>query len=207
MKVKISENSTPKANRASIKTLDFVVDSGCTQHLIKEPETLSNAKDVSINVIIADGTHMQAKSIGDLNCKLNGYSLLLKNTLYVPSLQTSLLSVSALNNQGYEIVFSNGENIKIILKDNVIFDQQCIQNIIPLEISDLPTAFVTLCDQYMLWHQRFGHPGRDRMIKALNYQNINLKRPENLSVMLALKENTQEKSSRIVKGLVQQLQN
>ena len=72
------------------------------------------------HVKIANGVQAEVEAVGDLPLELaNGLKLILKDVLYVPSLQRNLISVSCLDNDGYDCHFGNG-------KCKITFNNACV---------------------------------------------------------------------------------
>ena len=60
------------------------------------------------HVKVANGVQAEVEAVGDLSLELaNGFKLILRDVLYVPSLQRNLISVSCLDNDGYDCHFGN----------------------------------------------------------------------------------------------------
>jgi hypothetical protein len=69
---------------------------------------------------VADGVQTDVDAVGDLSLELvDGFVLLLRDVLYVPTLQRNLISVSCLDNDGYDYHFRNG-------KCKIMFNNACI---------------------------------------------------------------------------------
>jgi hypothetical protein len=61
-----------------------------------------------VNVI--NGVQADVKAVGDVFLELaDGFILLLRNILFVPSLQRNLISVSCLDNDGFDCHFGDGK--------------------------------------------------------------------------------------------------
>ena len=59
---------------------------------------------------MANGVKVEVEAIGDLSIELNdGFVLQLLDVLYVPSLHRNLISVSCLDDDGYDCHFGNGK--------------------------------------------------------------------------------------------------
>ena len=72
---------------------------------------LSN-KEIYIN--LGDGTRVSTVAVGDISISLGRNKiLLLKDSLYIPSIRRNLISVSRLVDNGYSIYFSNSVVIKL----------------------------------------------------------------------------------------------
>jgi hypothetical protein len=59
---------------------------------------------------VANGVEAEVEAIGDLSLELkDGFVLKLSDVLYVPSLRRNLISVSRLDDDGYDCHFGNGQ--------------------------------------------------------------------------------------------------
>ena len=69
---------------------------------------------------VANGVQAEVEAVDDLSLELaNGFILILRDVLYVPSLQRNLISVSCLNNDSYDCHFENG-------KCEIKFNKECV---------------------------------------------------------------------------------
>ena len=83
--------------------LHFLIDSGTTQHMTLYKEILQEITPFS-KQISATGNHI-LNAIGEGDIIIMD-SLWLTNVLLAPDLQDSLLSIAAINNHGYDIIFT-----------------------------------------------------------------------------------------------------
>ena len=69
---------------------------------------------------VANGVEAKVEPIGDLSLELvDGFVLQLSDILYVPSLRRNLISVSRLDDDGYDCYFGNG-------KCQIVFNNKCV---------------------------------------------------------------------------------
>jgi hypothetical protein len=69
---------------------------------------------------IANGVEAEVEAIGDLSLELDdGFVLKLSDVLYVPSLRRNLISLSRLDDDGYDCHFGNG-------KCQIVFNNKCV---------------------------------------------------------------------------------
>ena len=69
---------------------------------------------------MANGVKAEVEAIGELLLELNdGFILKLTDVLYVPSLRRNLISVSRLDNDGYNCHFGNGQC-------KIVFNNKCV---------------------------------------------------------------------------------
>ena len=72
------------------------------------------------HIKVANGVQAEVEAIGELPLELNdGFVLKLSDILYVPSLCRNLISVSCLDNDGYDCHFGNG-------KCQIVFNNKCV---------------------------------------------------------------------------------
>jgi hypothetical protein len=72
------------------------------------------------HIKVANGVRADVEAIGDLPLDLaDGFTLILRDVLYVPSLQMNLISVSCLDKDGYDCHFGNG-------KCKITFNNACV---------------------------------------------------------------------------------
>jgi hypothetical protein len=72
------------------------------------------------NLKVTDGREAKVEAIGSLPLVLHGgFTLILNNVLYVPSLQRNIISVSLLEDDGYESLCGNNE-CTVMFNDKVV---------------------------------------------------------------------------------------
>jgi transposase InsO family protein len=99
-------SSTSEARRAkSDKSVTFTVDSGATQSILRNKDSLSSYTEVHHPIKIADGFIVYATENGTLSTE----NLNLSNILVCKQMTENLLSVSQLDDQGLATLFVNGK--------------------------------------------------------------------------------------------------
>ena len=69
---------------------------------------------------MANRVQAEIEAIGELSLELNdGFVLKLSDVLYVPSLRRNLISVSHLDDDGYDFYFDNGQC-------KIMFNHKCV---------------------------------------------------------------------------------
>ena len=77
-------------------------------------------KEAKDTLKLQNGVRADVEAVGDLSLELaDGFTLLLRDVLYVPSIQRNLISVSCLDNDEYDCHFGNG-------KCKIIFNNTCV---------------------------------------------------------------------------------
>lgn len=145
----------------------FILDSGCTEHMVKEELETNMTKvtnlDKEIKIHIANGRTLRATKKGQLRGMCQGRVIKLE-ALIVPEMTTNLLSVGKLTKNGNKVIFSNsgvtitGEDYKLNcneIKDHLYaldikFDEETLH-----EYSNKVT--IESKTDSTLWHRRLGH--------------------------------------------------
>ena len=77
-------------------------------------------KEEKEKIKVANGVEAEAEGIGDLSLELDdGFRLQLSDILYIPSLRRNLISVTRLDDDGYDCHFGNG-------KCQIVFNNKCV---------------------------------------------------------------------------------
>ncbi len=157
------------------------MDSGATKHLAPKetdfvPGSLKNIESQGVRQ--ANGTLLEATHAGKRHIPhQDGRALILEEAYLVPSLAIKLISVSALTNSGYEVMFSHGkgevrnekgEALKLELSNNAWIFPTATRG------EQENTAYLSTTDAALL-RKRLGHPGARRLEKAAKDHNIKLK--------------------------------
>jgi hypothetical protein len=99
------------------------IDSGVTIHVANSLQGFHTRRTLQRGerrIKVVNGVETQVEAIGDLSLELdNGFVLKLSDVLYVPSLRRNLISVSRLDDDGYDCYFGNG-------KCQIMFNNKCV---------------------------------------------------------------------------------
>ena len=135
------------------------------------------------HIKVANGVQAEVEAIGDVSLELvNGFMLVLRDVLFVPSLEINLISVSRLDKDGYGCHFENGkcelwfdnncvgdaflhnELYVLSMRDKVYFVYDANVNVIAsLSVNVNRKRKRTQVESLKLWHCRLGHISRGRM--------------------------------------------
>jgi hypothetical protein len=170
----------------------WILDSGCSVHMTPFKYNISNnAKSIVVNIELAsEGMILKSTHIDS--------NLLIGDILLVPQLNTTLISTSQLEKEGYKIIISNGifqimkeNSTNVVLhgkrKNNLYyFDQDSINLIISniksssAMINSINKSFANI-DIMMQLHLQLGHISetnikrcvKDKCLHGLNHINYN----------------------------------
>jgi|GEM_PF-5095902 len=141
-----------KNNRAAL----FTVDSGATDSLVTNKQGVEIYKSIAHPIHTANGSIIMAEAIGEFKSP----TLPLEQVLVCPAVTENFLSVSKLNDQGLDVLFSNekvliGKNFQpgdVILEGLRRNNSFFVSLDMPKE-SSAKTAVGTIDD----WHLKFNH--------------------------------------------------
>ena len=99
------------------------IDSGATIHVANSLQGFHTRRTLQRGerrIKVANGLEAKVEAIGDLSLELDdGFILQLSDILYVPSLRRNLISISRLDDDGYDCHFGNGQCKKM-------FNHKCV---------------------------------------------------------------------------------
>ena len=91
----------------------WYLDSGASFHMTGDKELFSDLeeKDLQMHIEMGDDGRYSATGIGTITFEReSGKPFLLKNVMHVPGLKKNLVSVTMLEDRGYDIFFSDGKS-------------------------------------------------------------------------------------------------
>jgi hypothetical protein len=89
----------------------WYIDSGASRHITGVREHLTDLTEIGdVEVVVGDDWVVKAVSCGTLSFQRESLPpMLLREVLYVPGLKKNLVSVSAIQKRGYEVLFRDGQ--------------------------------------------------------------------------------------------------
>jgi len=119
------------------------IDSGVTIHIANSLQGFHTRRTLQRGerkIKVANGVQAEVEAITDLSLELDdGFVLQLSDVLYVPSLRRNLISVSRLDDDGYDCHFGNG-------KCQIVFNNKCVG------LASDKTSFIChFLRMWMLW--------------------------------------------------------
>ena len=89
------------------------IDSGATVHVANSLQGFHSTRTTlrsERHIEVANGVEAEVEAVGDISLELaDGFNLLLRDVLFVPSCHRNLISVSCLDKDNYECYFGHGK--------------------------------------------------------------------------------------------------
>ena len=163
---------------------EWILDSGCTQHMTYDEGHFMNYTKDSGVVTLADGKTLQVQGRGTIKVPIQGKETLITSVIHVPKIGFNLLSISQLAERGMKCEFTGGT---AVLSRNGAVVATAIRRGMTYALSgalaSATHAAHAACvastegvahgrTQSDLWHQRLGHPGKEktRLIEKAAYE-------------------------------------
>ena len=175
--IKALKESSGKATLALNTLKPLIVDSGASHHMISDSKLISDIKPAIGNVVIANGTKVPVKGVGDLELFDKK-----SKAFYMPSFTSNLLSVKKATTDlncyaifgPHNIHFQDIETSKVLghgaTKDGLYVLED-------LKLSPtLPSCFssILVSANSAIWHARLGHPhsrALNLMLPNMSFKN------------------------------------
>lgn len=157
---------------------DWVIDSGCTNHFIKESTALeSNRQQISENVEVANGQSVTVTQRGTAVINTTKGELEMRESLVLPGLRRNLLSVNKATEAGNTVIM-NKHSAKIVDESGqVLLTAKKREGLYVVNETGKRTSETALLSKSgtdndtNLWHRRLGHLNFDDLHK-LEVRNI-----------------------------------
>ena len=188
-------NSTNKAERSYYlppsQSSVFVIDSGSSHHNLVSGEWFNSLEAVNgSSVTVANGSKCEIKGVGQASINSGENPIILTDARFTPRLDTNLLSVSQLTNDGYSVYFEK-EKASILTDSSIVSGEKILEvprvNNLYLHNEPINTALSTCLSED--WHSRWGHPGiqKTTLLQKL-YPQLELKHPSQCEICILAKQ-------------------
>ena len=152
----------------------LILDSGATEHYTPIKEWLLDYKIVlNKTIIIANGTKVPIKGVGNIPIIIGNKNILIKNVYYIPSLKTTLISSKELTNKGWNILFKDNiaelsnSKFNLNLKAKWNYNAYYLDLIINHDLLEPVIYNISKFNKLDLIHKRLNHLNKDYLIKTL----------------------------------------
>lgn len=142
---------------------NWYLDSGATSHMANDRDWFIDFNPIeTYSISLADNSEIEAKGIGTVRIKVKHNDYVdLSNTLYVPNLGKNLLSLSAIDKKGCNVLFANGKFTVKGQHCEDLFEGQVVNGLYQINVEPyFIQANITEKNNnncVMLWHRRLGH--------------------------------------------------
>lgn len=145
----------------------WVLDSGASDHMSHRREWFINYKEISINVMVGNGSVIAAKGRGDINIlAYNGVDWIkrhIADVLFVPEISMNLFSSGKVMDRGFQLR-SNNKRCDILNDDEIVavgFRReklfQMFFKVIPPRNNKVSANVAVKQTTLQSWHERLGH--------------------------------------------------
>lgn len=137
---------------------EWYVDSAATNHMCCDEKYFTNLNEMTDTVYMANGTEVKVCGVGDCKLFCENKEIRVKNVLFIPELDGSLLSVRRLTDTGFEVKF-DGNGCKISKNGEIHATGYLNNNLFVLNHKKEKIFNVSECknDCIHVWHRRLGH--------------------------------------------------
>jgi hypothetical protein len=174
---KFCSNKAIEAYSSSLrpyKSSEFILDSGCTDHMIKDIHLLSNVKPCNLGITTASNQLIPASGTGELNMSSENCMVKFKRVVACDQLNHNLISISQLAARGHVVIFDKSggyviedSNIKMLndLKSRAFLQAKEENGLYNLRLNQSKVNHTrsSTAATRMIWHRRLGHLNFDSM--------------------------------------------
>ena len=154
----------------------WVLDTGCGSHICSNVQGLRNRRALTkgeVDLRVGNGARVAAIEIGDYSLTLpSGLIIVLTNCYYVPAMSRNIISISCLDNDGYNFIILN--NIISIYRNDVLYGKGLLNNgLYILDLNNQKSIYnvdskrvkTNELNPAYIWHCRLGHANEKRISK------------------------------------------
>ncbi|UYV65505.1 hypothetical protein LAZ67_3004542, partial [Cordylochernes scorpioides] len=168
----------------------WIIDSGATHHMTPKRDYFTCLKECTSNmssIIVANGSSIEACGIGTVSANIVGHKgdaskMVAQNTLYVPDMRHSVLSVLQMIENGRKVVFNkNGCHI-MDMKGKLLIEGKKLGRLYYVQTTPSSTidqndrvSLVSECKEELtleLWHKRLMHVNAYTIEKMAKNQSV-----------------------------------
>lgn len=155
----------------------WILDSGCSHHMCPNKDWFTNLETVNHGTVLLGNDYAcDKKGVGTIKLKLHdGIVRELSNVWYVLDLKKNLISLGALEANGFSICMANG-TLKVTKGALVMMRGTRKQNLYVLQGKTVVGGTSAISesrkyDKTKLWHMRLGHAG-EKALQGLVKQGL-----------------------------------
>ncbi|RHY55847.1 hypothetical protein DYB28_006282 [Aphanomyces astaci] len=161
-------NHVDSAAPSHLQGPSLIMDSGASSHMTGDLSLLHDVKECRRSVNLADGHTISVKAMGQLRVQSNttGKTAVFQETLHVPTLRKTPLSISQLTreNPHAQVVF-HGNTMDIMIGPDVSIQAATTNSLYELDASvllpstpDVGSVYLVAIEATSIWHARLGYP-------------------------------------------------
>jgi hypothetical protein len=159
--------STTPSKEKDTKSPDWILDSGCSQHITYDKTKFVSLEEQDGVVTVANRKELSIYGKGTIEIELSTKVVSLSNVLYVPDIGYNLLSISQLADNDITTTFFKGKSE--IRRNGSLLATSYRQGRSYVLKETIATRLATTdlgkpSAESILWHRRLGHPGNDKLV-------------------------------------------
>lgn len=150
-------------SNGKVNNTNWYIDSAATCHMTNNEKFFTQLNRVNNGgkIYLADGSSLDTSGVGDGALQCYGQddkptNVTIKNVLFIPELDGSLLSVKKLTDIGYTLKFEN-KSCYIMKDTETIASANNNDHLYKLEIAHMANKVTTEKECIHTWHRRMGH--------------------------------------------------
>jgi hypothetical protein len=153
------------AKDKDLRSPDWVLDSGCSQHITYDKSRFVRLTRQGGAVTVANRKELPIAGKGTVEINVASKRVRLDEVLYVPTIGYNLLSISQLADKGISTLFDK-EKAEIRRSGNLLATSYRQGRTYVLREAIACRVDVESSGDSILWHRRLGHPGNDKLVSA-----------------------------------------
>lgn len=144
----------------------FIIDSGATSHMCSRKEWFTSLRPATGTIKCASKeTMLNVEGIGNIAGKISDtIRITLKDVLYVPSLNSQLISVKNIESADFNIIFKKGKVFIEKEGNGILFGHRDANGQYICDFCPCSDSALISTNDNELWHRRFGHPCNQPLI-------------------------------------------
>ncbi|KAL0285237.1 UNVERIFIED_CONTAM: Retrovirus-related Pol polyprotein from transposon TNT 1-94 [Sesamum radiatum] len=160
----------------------WVLDTGCGAHICNDLQVLERSRKLSRDEVVlklGDGKAVAAEAVGIVHLVVSDQVRIeLKDCYYVPSMIKNIISISLLDNVGFEFMIN--KNYFYLMKNGYSHLLGKLHNgLYILQQHDLIMTAQNKCkmdnqENAQIWHARLGHISQDRIKRLVDTKSLEI---------------------------------
>lgn len=167
-------------NKETIKD-EWFIDSGATAHVCNNKEYFEKLEEGKTDkeILVANNSKVKVHGTGTVKLVIGNETVVLKKVSFAPQMCTNLISVRRITENGYEVLFTQGECKVMDKNESVVMKGRLLDGMYRVKAKSTTemVCFSREIENGIDWHRKLGHPGYASM-RFLNGKEENFSLPD-----------------------------